>query len=296
MKGFLKATGYLVVTNLLIMIMVGVILAILRAFGVQIEPSTMGGLMAMSLIWGFAGSFFSLFASKWLATRQVGAQILSSPATPQERFLFDVVERLAGEWGLKTPQIAVYPSPEPNAFATGPSRNNSLIAVSSGLMEKMTKDEIEGVLAHEMAHVGNGDMMTMTLIQGLMNAFVIFLSRFVAGAIVAFTRGEDDDAPVEGSLAYGLISLALNIVFGVLASIVVMYFSRKREFAADAGSAQHVGKDKMIASLKKLDAIYSPSDLPKEVSAMGISGGAGSLFASHPSIEQRIAALEKTDF
>ena len=230
----------------------------------------------------------SLWLSRWTALHLTGGRVISTPQTEEERWLLSVVERLAKEWGYKTPQLAIYQSPQPNAFATGATRNRSLVAVSSGLLQMMNRDEVEGVIGHEMSHVGNGDMVTMALIQGVLNAFVYVIARAVGRLL-----SERLDL---GALGYWVCFVVLQITFTLLASIVVLYYSRRREYAADAGSARHVGVDKMIAALQKLrHPISTEAPLPKAMNSFGIreSDEKTSIWATHPSIESRIAALRK---
>ena len=215
----------------------------------------------------------------------MGAEVIVQPRSEEEAWLLATVEAQARQWSLKTPEVAIYHSPEPNAFATGATRNSSLVAVSTGLLDHMTRDEVEAVLAHEMAHVGNGDMVTLTLIQGVVNTFVVFLARVVSGMIAR----NNDGSTSQGT--YFMVSMVLQIVFGFLASIIVMWFSRQREYRADAGAAKLVGAHKMIAALQRLKG--STSDLPEQMNAMGIASDAkDSLLSTHPSLDNRIARLK----
>ncbi|MBQ1837211.1 MAG: protease HtpX, partial [Neisseriaceae bacterium] len=256
-------------TNIAVMVMFSIVLAILSAFGINTDPNTMGGLLVFSAVFGFLGSFISLLLSKTMALRSVGGRVIENPANQDEAWLLSTVERLAMQWNLKTPQVAIYDSPDPNAFATGARKNASLIAVSTGLMQCMTKDEVEGVLGHEMAHIGNGDMVTMTLIQGVVNTFVVFFSRIIAQIAAAQVKEQ------LAGLVFFVCNIVLQIVFGLLASVVVMWFSRMREYRADAGSAKFVGTGKMVAALRKLQHMHGQVEnepLPQSVNAMGISG------------------------
>lgn len=277
-------------TNLAVILVLSVVLNIVFAvFG--INRGSIGGLLVFAAIFGFGGSFISLMMSKWIAKRAVGAQVIDQPRSETERWLLDTVARLARDVGVKTPEVAVYVSPDMNAFATGMSRNDSLVAVSTGLLENMTMEETEAVLAHEMSHVGNGDMVTLTLIQGVVNTFVIFLARLIASAINnASGRGEGNQGM--GFLAYSITVMVLEILFGILASIVVMWFSRYREYRADAGSAGLVGKQKMIAALQRLGRSREP-EMEGQMMAFGINGkrSISELFMSHPPLDKRIAAL-----
>lgn len=274
-----------ILTNIAVVAMVSIALFVIQlVFGVNLDPNTTYGLLLFSFIFGFAGSIFSLLISRWVALRSVGGKVIEQPTTEQEQWIFGVISRLAQEWGFKMPQVAIYPSNVPNAFATGPTKNKSLVAVSTGLLALMNRDEVEGVLGHEMSHIGNGDMVTMTLLQGILNTFVIFFSRIVASLI--------KEKSEMGDIAYFVIILVCQFVFGLLASIILMWFSRYREYHADAGSAKHVGAPKMIAALKKLGSIESQDDLPKELNAFGINRGKDSIFSTHPSINNRILALQ----
>ncbi|MCB2425921.1 protease HtpX [Methylophaga pinxianii] len=249
----------------------------------------MTSLLIFAAVIGFSGSFISLAISKWTAKRLTGAEVITSPKNSTERWLLDTVARQAQQAGIGMPEVAIYQSPQPNAFATGMNRNNAMVAVSSGLMQSMTQDEVEAVLAHEVSHVANGDMVTMALIQGVVNTFVIVLSR-VIGHLVDRTvfKTERGHGP-----AFWITSIIAELVLGILASIIVMWFSRQREFRADAGAARLVGSGKMVAALQRL-AGTSDQPLPDQLHAMGISGGRGgisALFMTHPPIEKRIEAL-----
>ncbi|CAK8716748.1 Protease HtpX-like protein [Candidatus Electrothrix aarhusensis] len=251
----------------------------------------MTSLLAFSALIGFGGSFISLLMSKKMAKWSTGAQIIQQPSNQEERWLVDTVAKLATKAGLKMPEVAIYQG-APNAFATGPSRSNSLVAVSTGLLQSMNRQQVEAVLAHEIAHVDNGDMVTLTLVQGVVNTFVIFLSRVAAYAVDNFLRGDEEESSGPG-MSYFLISIAFEMLFGVLASTIVMYFSRVREFRADAGAAELMGDQRpMIEALRALGGM-SPGELPKEMAASGISGNTmKALFSSHPPLEERIAALQ----
>lgn len=252
----------------------------------------LGGLLVFAALFGFGGSFISLAISKWMAKRSTGAVVIENPRDPTERWLVDTVRRQAEQAGIGMPEVAIYDAPEINAFATGMNRNAALVAVSTGLLRSMTRDEAEAVLAHEVSHVANGDMITLSLIQGVVNTFVIFLSR-VVGYVV-------DRVILKNERGHGICffvsTMIAEVVLGLLASIIVMWFSRLREFRADAGGAQLAGRHKMIAALERLKAAHEPSSLPDGMQAFGISGGgAGGLRAlliTHPPLEKRIAALK----
>jgi heat shock protein HtpX len=270
---------------------------VLRLLGVDqmLDESGAGinyeALLILSVVIGFGGSLISLAMSKWMAKRSTGARVIDTPANSAESWLLATVERLARDAGIEPPEVAVYDSPDMNAFATGARRNSALVAVSTGLLQGMRKDEVEGVLAHEISHVANGDMITLALVQGVVNTFVIFLSRIVGHII--------DRVVLRNERGYGIgyfVSVIVaQLVLGVLASIIVMWVSRRREFRADAGSAKLNGKRPMIDALARLDR-RAPAQLPESLEAFGISGRHGKgikrLFMSHPPIPERIAALE----
>ena len=254
------------------------------------QGGSLGGLLVFAAFFGFSGSLISLAISKWMAVRAMGVQIIQQPSSAQEQWLLDTVRSLATKAGVGMPEVGIFDSPQPNAFATGPRRDNALVAVSSGLLSSMNRNEIEAVLGHEITHVANGDMVTLTLIQGVVNTFVIFLSRIV-GNIVDRSMSRDSDGR---GPAYFITVLVTQLVLGILASIIVMWFSRQREFRADAGGARLAGRDRMIAALERLKP-RTMSRCPRSCSAFGISGGEGGgltrLFMSHPPLEERIAAL-----
>lgn len=250
----------------------------------------MGTLLAFSALIGFGGSFISLMMSKTMAKWSTGAKVIEQPGNQEEAWLVETVRRLAAKAGLPMPEVAIYEG-APNAFATGPSKSKSLVAVSTGLLQSMNRKQVEAVLAHEVAHIENGDMVTLTLIQGVVNTFVIFLARVVAYAVDSFLRkGEESSGP---GIGYWVSSIVFEILFGVLASIVVFYFSRQREYRADAGAAALMGDRRpMIDALHALGNLQA-GQLPKEMAASGIAGGGMmALFSSHPPLESRIAALQ----
>ncbi len=266
-------------TNLAVLVMAGVAMSVLTALGVIPPDAPYIQLLVWCALFGFGGSLFSLAISKGIAKRATRAQIIERPSNDLERWLVGTVERQAKQMGVGMPEVAIFPSPDPNAFATGASRNNALVAVSTGLLQSMSRDEVEAVLGHEMAHVANGDMITLTLIQGVLNTFVLFISRIIASQ---FDRGRF------------MIYLALQMAFGVLASIVVAWFSRRREFRADAGGAELEGAPAMASALERLRRIGQPSRLPENMAAFGIHGaGLGRLLATHPPLEERIARLQR---
>ncbi|WP_312266000.1 protease HtpX [Neisseria sp.] len=279
----MKRIFLFILTNLAVLVVISVILSLL---GISGNPNNMGSLLAFSAVVGFTGSIISLLTSKMVAKRSVGAEVITQPQNELESWLLNTVAAQAKQWNVKTPEVAIYHSPEPNAFATGASKNNSLVAVSTGLLQNMSRDEVEAVLAHEMAHVGNGDMVTLTLIQGVVNTFVVFLSRLISNMVATNDRGETNGG------IYFLVSMVLQVLFGFLASFIVMWFSRQREYRADAGAAKLVGAPKMIAALQRLKG--ETSELPKEMTALGIASEAkkDSLLSTHPSLDNRIARLK----
>lgn len=289
-----KRVALLVATNLAVMVLLGLVLSILQSyFGIRLGRNSQ--LLLVAALFGFGGAFISLLISKWMAKRSTGMVLIEQPKNDSERWLVDVVRRQAQSAGIKMPEVGIYDAPEINAFATGPSRNNSLVAVSTGLLRAMTRDEAEAVLGHEISHVANGDMVTMTLIQGVLNTFVIFLSRVVGRAIDAMLSGNRQSSGP--SFFYYIIVFILDMLFGMIAQTIVMWFSRYREFRADAGGARLAGKEKMIAALQRLGQTYGENTLPSSVKAFGISGGIAhgmrGLFMSHPPLEVRIQKLRE---
>ena len=287
-----KRIALLIVTNLAIMVVLGVVLTVLQATGI-LSPDFMrshGGLLVMAVLFGFGGAFISLLLSKTIAKWTTGAKVIDAPRNATESWLFDTVRRHADRVGITMPEVAIYDAPDMNAFATGPSRNNSLVAVSTGLLENMRREEVDAVLGHEVAHVANGDMVTLTLIQGVLNTFVIFFSRIIGGLIDrVLSRGEEDEGP---GIGYFVSTMVAQIFLGVLASLIVAWFSRRREFRADRGGAELAGTAAMVAALQRLGR-SEPSHLPQAMQAFGINGGLASWFSSHPPIEQRLKALRE---
>ncbi|MGD8631323.1 MAG: protease HtpX [Gammaproteobacteria bacterium] len=282
-------------TNAAVLVLISVVFQVLGIEGILAENGVdlnLQALLVMSAVIGFGGSFISLAMSKFMAKRSMGVQLIERPANRTEQWLVDTVSRQARQAGIGMPEVGVFNSPEPNAFATGMSRNNALVAVSSGLLQNMSSDEVEAVLGHEVSHVANGDMVTMGLIQGVVNTFVIFLSRVIGHVVdrVVF-KTERGYGP-----AYFITSIVAQIFLSILASMIVMWFSRRREFRADAGGASLAGRGKMIGALQALQRGHEPHDLPGEFAAFGISGSIGEgmkrLFMSHPPLEERIAALQ----
>lgn len=283
-----------VATNMAVMLVVGIVASV---FGLQTRTGGLGGLLLMSAVIGMTGSMFSLFISKWAAKRSTGAQVISQPRNEMEGWLLNTVRRQADKAGIGMPEVAVYNAPEMNAFATGWNRNSALVAVSSGLLQQMNRDEVEAVLGHEISHVANGDMITLSLLQGVLNTFVVFFSSIVANIVSGFLRRGDSDGPgfLDG-IVHTVVYIVLQILFGFLASIIVMWFSRRREFRADHGGATLASRQSMINALRRLGGDRAEHTLPEAVQAFGIAGGRPTglrrLFMSHPPIEERIAALQ----
>ena len=290
----MKRVFLFVATNLAIILVLSITMRIL---GVEPYLNQQGlnlnALLVFAAIFGFGGAFISLLISKWSAKRMTGAQVIESPSNSTERWLVDTVRRQAEAAGIGMPEVAIYDSPDVNAFATGANRNNALVAVSTGLLRQMSQDEAEAVLGHEVSHVANGDMVTLTLIQGVVNTFVIFLSRVIGHTVdkVVF-KNERGHGP-----AFWITTIVAELVLGVLASMIVMWFSRQREFRADAGGAQLAGRRKMIAALQRLKQSTQQPHLQDQLAAFAISGlfaqGLKRLFMSHPPLDERIAALQQ---
>jgi heat shock protein HtpX len=282
-----------ILTNLAVMLVLSIVVSVLGVNKyLSANGLNLGMLLAFSAVMGFGGSLISLMMSKTMAKWSTGARVIDSPATSTEFWLVQTVQRLAKDAGLPAmPEVALYEG-EPNAFATGPSKANSLVAVSTGLLQNMSKEEAEAVLAHEVAHIANGDMVTLTLIQGVVNTFVFFLARVVGYLVDSFLRRNDEESSGPG-IGYTITVVVCDIVFGILASLIVLYFSRQREFRADAGAAQLMrSPTPMIHALQRLGGL-SPEPLPSNMASAGIAGKSGiaGWFATHPSIEERIEAL-----
>ena len=279
-------------TNFAILLILSVSMSILGIEGVLDEQGVgldLNSLLIMSSIIGFSGSIISLFISKWMAKKSMGVKIISTPKNDTDKWLLSINKELSQKANINVPEFGIFDSKQPNAFATGSSKNNSLVAVSTGLLVTMNKDEVEAVVAHEICHISNGDMVTMSLIQGIINTFVIFFSRIIGHLVDRLVfKVQRGHGP-----AYFITSIIAQIVLSILASIIVMWFSRRREYKADSGAALLVGKEKMISALKVLGK-QSTDPLPDQMAAFGISGNKkkiSSLFSSHPSIEKRISAL-----
>ena len=287
----LKRITLFLLTNLAVLVLLGIIMnVVLPMFGIRLGNN--GGLLVMAAVFGFGGAFISLLMSKWMAKRSTGAQVIEQPRNEMEQWLFSTVQRQAQAAGIGMPEVAIYEAPEINAFATGANRNNALVAVSTGLLRSMDRDQAEAVLGHEVSHVANGDMVTMALLQGVLNTFVIVLSRLVGRVIDGYLSGGRNEGVGMGYFASVFV---LDLVFGLFASMIAMWFSRHREFRADTGGATLSSRDKMISALERLKLNHGENTLPKQVAAFGISGAIGhglkKLLTSHPPLEVRIQAL-----
>jgi heat shock protein HtpX len=282
-----------VLTNLAVVLVLGVVASLLGVNRfLTANGLNLGALLGYALIMGFGGAIISLLISKPVAKWSSGVQVIAQPNNADEKWLLDTVQKLADKSGIGMPEVGIFEG-DPNAFATGAFKNSALVAVSTGLLQNMTHEEIEAVLAHEVAHIANGDMVTMTLIQGVMNTFVVFLSRVVGYAVDSFLRKNDEENTGPG-IGYWVTTIVLDIVLGFVAAMVVAWFSRQREFRADAGAADLMGrKQPMMNALARLGGLHT-AELPKSVAAMGIAGGIGQLFSTHPPIEERIAALQNS--
>jgi heat shock protein HtpX len=286
-----KRVLLLIATNIAVLLVLSVVARVLGLDRVLDQSGGLNfqGLLAYCAVFGFGGALISLLMSKWIAKRTTGARVITQPRDATEAWLYETVQRQARQAGIGMPEVAVYDSPDMNAFATGARRDSALVAVSTGLLQRMNRPEIEAVLGHEITHVANGDMVTLTLIQGVVNTFVLFLSR-VIGYVVdkAVFRSERDHGP-----GFFITSLVAQVLLGILASLIVAWFSRQREFRADAGGAGLAGRSGMIAALERLKTAHEPSALPDSMKAFGIAGGGGisRLFMSHPPLDERIAAL-----
>ena len=281
-----------VLTNLAVMALLAIVV---KLTGIDVYTQTRGGinlqgLLIMSAVMGMGGSFISLAMSKWIAKRTTRAKVITDPRDLTEKWLVDTVRRHAEKTGIGMPEVAIYDAPEMNAFATGMTRNNALVAVSTGLLNSMDRNQVDAVLGHEISHVANGDMVTMTLIQGVLNTFVIFLARVIGTVVDRAISGNREGG---GGMAYFAIVIVLQIALGFLASLIVMAFSRWREFRADAGGARLAGRESMISALERLAGNHGENSLPKAIQAFGISGegGISRLLMSHPPISERVAAL-----
>ena len=280
-----------VLTNLAVVVVLGIVASLLGVNRyLTANGLNLGALLGFALIMGFGGAIISLLISKPVAKWSSGVRVINQPQSADEAWIVQTVQKFATQAGIGMPEVGIFEG-APNAFATGAFKNSALVAVSTGLLQGMTREEIEAVLGHEVAHIANGDMVTMTLIQGVMNTFVVFLSRVIGYAVDSFLRRNDDRSSGPG-IGYMVTTIVLDIVLGFAAAMVVAWFSRHREFRADAGAAQLMGrKQPMVNALARLGGMV-PGELPKSVAAFGITGGIGKLFSSHPPIEERIAALQ----
>ncbi|WP_305817809.1 protease HtpX [Photobacterium leiognathi] len=292
----MKRIALFLLTNLAVMLVFSIVLNIVYAV-TGMQPGSLSGLLVMAALFGFGGSIVSLMMSKSMALRSVGGMVIEQPRNETEHWLMETVSRQAQQAGIGMPTVAIYDSPDINAFATGAKRDDSLVAVSTGLLHSMTRDEAEAVLAHEVSHVANGDMVTMTLMQGVVNTFVIFVSRLVAGAISGVNNSDEEGEGGGSYMTYFIVSTIMEILFGFLASILTMWYSRHREFYADAGSAKLVGREKMIAALERLKVSHEPQ-LEGSMMAFGINGkkSLSELFMTHPPLEKRIDALRQGEY
>ena len=282
--------GLFLARNMAILILLGIVMNVL---GVDSRSSS--GLLVMAAMFGMGGSLVSLAMSKWIAKKSTRAHVIEQPRNSTEKWLIDTVQNMAEKAEIGMPEVAVYDSPDMNAFATGMKKNNALVAVSTGLLQNMSRDEVEGVLAHEISHVAGGDMVTLSLIQGVLNTFVIFFSRIVAN-ILNNVLSSDEEGGGLGFMGYMAVTIVLELVLGFFASMIVMWFSRKREFTADKGAVYLSSREKMVGALRRLQAHHEPSHLPDQVAAFGIrpkEGGMARFFRSHPPLEKRIEALQQ---
>ena len=291
----MKRVFLFLATNIAVLVVLSIVLSLIGFEGILDEQGVdldLGQLLIFAALFGFGGSFISLAISKWSAKRMTGAKVITQPSSPVETWLFETVRRQAREAGIGMPEVAIYDAPEPNAFATGARRDHALVAVSTGLLRGMKREEVEAVLAHEVSHVANGDMVTLTLIQGVVNTFVIFFSRVIGHLVDRLVfRTERGHGP-----GFWIVTIVAQIFLGILASIIVMWFSRQREFRADAGGARLAGRERMIGALERLKQGHNAT-LPDQLAAFGISGHRASgfkrLFMTHPPLDERIAALRR---
>jgi heat shock protein HtpX len=292
----MKRVFLLIATNFAVLMLLGLVI---QVFGIDEWLARRGqnyeALLVMSAIFGFGGAFISLLISKWMAKAAMGVKVISQPANQDEQWLVAAIRAHAQKVGIGMPEVGIFESPEPNAFATGATRNSSLVAVSTGLLRTMSRNEVDAVLGHEIAHVANGDMVTLTLIQGVLNTFVIFLARIIGGLVDSALRGNNERGG--GGIGYFVTVMAAQMVLGLFAQIIVAWFSRRREYRADAGGADLAGTRSMIGALEALKRAHAPSRMPESLAAFGINGKRAEtlqrLFMSHPPLDKRIAALEQ---
>jgi len=287
----MKRIALFLLTNVAVVVVLGIVASLLGVNRfLTANGLNLGALLGFAFIMGFGGAIISLLISKPVAKWSSGVQIIDGTGSPDEAWIVETVRRFADKAGIGMPEVGIFEG-DPNAFATGAFKNNALVAVSTGLLQNMTREEVEAVIGHEVAHIANGDMVTMTLIQGVMNTFVVFLSRVIGYAVDSFLNKNNENRSGPG-IGYYVTTIVLDIVLGFLAAIVVAWFSRQREFRADAGAAQLMGrKQPMVNALARLGGLHT-AELPKSMQALGIAGGIGKLFSTHPPIEERIAALQ----
>ncbi len=287
----MKRIVLFVLTNLAVVVLLGIVASLLGVNRyLTANGLNLGALLGFALIMGFGGAIISLLISKPVAKWSAGVRVIEQPQSPDEAWIVNTVRKFADQAGIGMPEVGIFEG-DPNAFATGAFKNSALVAVSTGLLRNMTREEVEAVIGHEIAHIANGDMVTMTLIQGVMNTFVVFISRVVGYAVDSFLRKGDSENSGPG-IGYFVTTIVMDIILGFLAAIIVAWFSRQREFRADAGAAQLMGRRQpMINALARLGGLHT-AELPKSMAAMGIAGGIGQLFSTHPPIEERIAALQ----
>lgn len=290
----MKRVLLFVLTNVAVMVVLSAVVYLLGLDKYLRGTGGMGGLLVVAAIFGFGGAFISLAMSKWIAKRSMGVKVIEQPANASEKWLVDTVRAFAKEANIGMPEVGIFDSPEPNAFATGMRKDAALVAVSTGLLNRMRKEEVEAVLGHEVAHVANGDMVTLTLVQGVVNTFVFFIARVIGNLVDNATRGNSERSGP--GMAYFITVIFAEMVLGILASMIVMWFSRQREFRADHGGAYLAGRQNMIGALEALQRQREPQGLPSTMAAFGINGGVPTglrrLFMSHPPLEERIAALK----
>jgi heat shock protein HtpX len=290
----MKRVLLFVLTNVAVMVVLSAVVYLLGLDRYLRGTGGMGGLLVVAAIFGFGGAFISLAMSKWIAKRSMGVKVIDQPANAMEKWLVDTVRAYAKEAHIGMPEVGIFDSPEPNAFATGMRKDAALVAVSTGLLNRMRKEEVEAVVGHEVAHVANGDMVTLTLIQGVVNTFVFFIARVIGNIVDSATRGNSERSGP--GMAYFVTVIFAEMVLGILASMIVMYFSRQREFRADHGGAWLAGRQNMIGALEALQRQREPQGLPANMAAFGINGGVPTglrkLFMSHPPLEERIAVLK----
>ncbi len=296
----MKRIFLLVLTNIAVMLVLSVVVRLLGLDRfLAANGQGLGGLLIVAAIFGFGGAFISLALSKWIAKRSMGVRLITQPTTSQEQWLVNTVRAQAEHLGIRMPEVGIFDSPQPNAFATGARRDAALVAVSTGLLDRMRQNEVEAVLGHEMAHVANGDMVTLTLIQGVVNTFVFFLARVIGSLVDSALAGQRQNQEQQRGpgIGYFITVMVAQLVLGILANMIVMWFSRRREFRADQGGARTAGTSNMIAALQRLKSA-ADAPLPAQMAAFGIKGGRGTGFArffmSHPPLDERIAALQKS--